>query len=434
MTENAVEAVGLSKKFLMAAERRTSFKERFVRGRAPEPKTFWALKDATFSVPKGSSLGIIGHNGSGKSTALKVLTGIYRPTSGTVKVNGSVSALLEVGAGFHPELTGRENVRLNATILGFTNREIDRFMDQIIEFADIGDHIDAPIKHYSSGMHVRLGFAVAVMVRPEILIVDEVIAVGDEEFQRKCYDYLYDLRRAGTSMIIVSHGLGQITDLCDEAVWLERGEMRGIGLSRQVVRSYLDFVNEREVARSQVVMANSEAEGMPAPDHFESVSEVGEDAAGEVDHRVTSSAHSPPRIGSGEIRVTGVEFIDPKGRPSGVFISGQPSTLRIHYSATSDMDDVYFGFGVFDQTDLPICGVNSAATGTWSIKSGCGHVDFDASPWLTASGKYSVRVMIKASANVVDAIDIGLGVVVREAAVETAGTFLQPGSWSLAPE
>jgi len=148
MTANAIEAVGLSKKFRVPTERRTSLKERFVRGKAPEARVFWALKDATFSVPKGSSLGLIGQNGSGKSTALKVLTGIYRPTSGRVEVNGSVSALLEVGAGFHPELTGRENIRLIATILGFTNREIDRMMGQIIEFADIGEHIDGPIKHY----------------------------------------------------------------------------------------------------------------------------------------------------------------------------------------------------------------------------------------------------------------------------------------------
>ena len=225
MTDDvAVRAHQLSKSFRMRAERRTSLKERAVRGKAPEPKVFWALRDASFAVRRGSSLGIIGQNGSGKSTALKVLTGIYRPTSGSVEVNGSVSALLEVGAGFHPELTGRENIRLNATILGFTGKEIDRLMDQIIEFADIGEHIDSPIKHYSSGMYVRLGFAVAVMVRPEILIVDEVFAVGDEEFQRKCFDYLYELRRANTAMIIVSHGLSSITQLCDDAVWLEQRE------------------------------------------------------------------------------------------------------------------------------------------------------------------------------------------------------------------
>ena len=136
----------------MPTERRTSLKERVVRGKPPEPKTFWALRDASFTVPRGSSMGIIGQNGSGKSTALKVLTGIYRPTSGSVEVNGSVSALLEVGAGFHGDLTGRENIRLNATILGFTGKEIDRLMDRIVEFADIGEHIDSPIKHYSSGM------------------------------------------------------------------------------------------------------------------------------------------------------------------------------------------------------------------------------------------------------------------------------------------
>ncbi|MEI2715429.1 MAG: ABC transporter ATP-binding protein [Candidatus Nanopelagicales bacterium] len=225
-------------------------KERLARGRPPGHRDFWALRDATFAVPKGASLGIIGHNGSGKSTALKVLTGIYRPTSGNVTVNGRVAALLEVGAGFHPELTGRENIRLNGTILGFTGQEMNRMMDQIIEFADIGEFIDNPIKHYSSGMHVRLGFAVSVMVRPEILIVDEVISVGDEEFQRKCFDHMHGLRRSGTTMVLVSHSLGQVQQLCDETLWLERGEVQQIGPTRKVAQAYLERVNEIEASKA----------------------------------------------------------------------------------------------------------------------------------------------------------------------------------------
>ncbi len=315
-------------------------------GRPPAPKTFWALKDATFAVPKGSSLGIIGHNGSGKSTALKVLTGIYRPTSGTVKVNGSVSALLEVGAGFHPELTGRENIRLNATILGFTNREIDRFMDQIIEFADIGDHIDAPLKHYSSGMYVRLGFAVAVMVRPEILIVDEVIAVGDEEFQRKCFDYLYDLRRTGTSLVVVSHGLSQINDLCDETLWLHAGEARMLGPSRKVTKAYVESVNAKEAQRNAV------PSGAPEPPNGR-----------------------PPRRGTGFVRVTSVDFQHLDGSRAAVVTTGDALRIRLDYQAARDVSDVTFVVTFADASGMVVLESVSSQDSAWDIPSGTGHVD-----------------------------------------------------------
>ena len=402
MTEYAVEAVGLSKKFLMATERRTSLKERFVRGRAPAPKTFWALKDASFVVPKGSSLGIIGQNGSGKSTALKVLVGIYRPTSGHVKVNGSVSALLEVGAGFHPELTGRENIRLNATILGFTNREIDRLMDQIIEFADVGEHIDAPLKHYSSGMYVRLGFAVAVMVRPEILIVDEVIAVGDEEFQRKCYDYLYGLRRSGTSLIVVSHGLSQINDLCDEAVWLERGEVQRVGSARLVTQSYLDSVNTKEAVQS---VAPSET-------------------VGEVVY---------PRRGSGEIRVTAVELLDGNGASASFLLSGRPGGFRIHYECTVPMQGVVFAFGLENSEGIGVTWISSLSLGGCDVGVGSGTVQFSADRILLAGGMYLMKTAVALVGHVIDAIDDGYPISVRRSEAEFAGVFLQPGAWTLPP-
>ena len=300
MTENAIEAVGLSKKFLMAAERRTSLKERFVRGRAP-PQDVLGAQGRFVRCAEGVCAGDHRAERLGQVDRAEILVGIYRPTSGHVIVNGSVSALLEVGAGFHPELTGRENIRLNATILGFTNREIDRLMDQIIEFADVGEHIDAPLKHYSSGMGVRLGFAVAVMVRPEILIVDEVIAVGDEEFQRECYDYLYDLRRSGTSMIIVSHGLGQITDLCDAAVLLDSGKVTAFGPSDRVVRTYLEGVNQREIQRVQDALGLDEA--MSEPGSAVSSSDAQEHEHDPPDRLPHLWAKSWPRLGEDQDNV-----------------------------------------------------------------------------------------------------------------------------------
>ena len=257
-----------------------------------------------------------------------------------------------------------------------------------------------------------------------------MIAVGDEEFQRKCYDYLYDLRRAGTSMIIVSHGLSQITDLCDEAVWLEHGEVRGIGPSRSVVRSYLDDVNEREIIRGA-------AHGDRAPEADEGLG--GEEAhngegttdEGSHDEAPAAPARSSARRGTGEIRVSSVEFVDEAARSSGVLIAGQPAILRIHFVAHQQMQDVYFGFGLFDHAEAPVCGVNSAATGTWTVPPGQGSVEFRGDPWLAAGGKYSVRVMIKSGASIVDAVDEGMSVVVREADVEMAGVYLQPGKWSM---
>ncbi len=412
MTGNAIEAVGLSKRFLLATERRTSLKERLVRGRPPAPKTFWALKDATFAVPRGSSLGIIGHNGSGKSTALKVLTGIYRPTSGTVKVNGSVSALLEVGAGFHPELTGRENIRLNATILGFTNREIDRLMDRIIEFADIGDHIDAPLKHYSSGMYVRLGFAIAVMVRPEILIVDEVIAVGDEEFQRKCFDYLYDLRRAGTSMIIVSHGLGQITDLCDEALCLEQGHVREFGPARQVVRSYLDDVNSREALRSQPTSLESPRSESPG----------------------STDPASPARRGSGEIRVLRVELLDPQGDVSLFALSGQPLRVRMHYIAHEPVSDAVFELDFVHESGVLISGPRSARAGGWHLEAGSGHVDFFIPALPLLPGAFTLSSSVFDRGHTYDFAEEQATLKVRSGGEEEPGLARVEGSWTISHE
>jgi len=209
---------------------------RFKRGTVPEP--FWALRDVSFEVPRGRSLGIVGDNGSGKSTLLKILTRTMLPTRGTVQVRGHVSALIELGAGFHPDFTGRENVFMNGSILGLTRREIQAKLPEIVDFAELWDFIDTPVKYYSSGMNARLGFSVATAVHPEILIVDEVLAVGDEAFQRKCMNKILDMKRTGVSILLVSHVLDSIRELMDEAIWLDHGEIRAYGAPDDVITQY----------------------------------------------------------------------------------------------------------------------------------------------------------------------------------------------------
>ena len=251
----AVDVQHVSKRFKRHTDRRNSLKERIVRGRAKHAEDFWAVKDVSLQIPKGSVYGLIGHNGSGKSTLLKMIGGIYRPSEGSIHTDGRVAALIELGAGFHPDMTGRENIGLNGSILGLTKKQIGMVTDEIIEFSGLGDFIDDPVKHYSSGMYVRLGFAVAVHMDPDVLIVDEVLAVGDEEFQRKCFDYLSSLRKRGCTIVVVSHGLGQLEGLCDEIAWMDHGELQATGDPSTTIASYLKRVNADETARNPQITA-----------------------------------------------------------------------------------------------------------------------------------------------------------------------------------
>ena len=255
----AVDLSGVSKRFLRQADRRNTLKERLVRGRARNTQDFWAVRDINVQIPQGSVYGLIGHNGSGKSTLLKLITGIYRPSEGQITTEGRVAALIELGAGFHPDMTGRENIRLNGSILGLSKSEVSDAMETIIDFSGLRDFIDDPVKHYSSGMYVRLGFSVAVHMKPDVLLVDEVLAVGDEEFQRKCFDHLYTLRREGRTIVVVSHGLGQLEGLCDEVAWLDHGTVQEIGPATEVIGSYLRRVNAEEAsARADIATTRDE--------------------------------------------------------------------------------------------------------------------------------------------------------------------------------
>ena len=255
MNEYSISVDDVRKRFKRHLDRRSTLKETLVRGRSRNLQEFWALDGVSLHVPRGSMFGVIGHNGSGKSTLLKIMAGIYRPTSGSVTIDGRLSALIELGAGFHPDMSGRENIRLNGSILGLSKDEINATMDQIIDFAGLREFIDDPVKYYSSGMTVRLGFSVAVHLDPDVLLVDEVLAVGDEEFQRKCFDHLSALRKRGTTIVLVSHGLGQIESLCDEVAWLDHGRLQATGQASTVISSYISRVNEEESRRNPRLVA-----------------------------------------------------------------------------------------------------------------------------------------------------------------------------------
>src|SRR5438067_6837007 len=234
---SAITVDGISKRFRLYRERPTSLKERIVRFRMHADE-LWALRDVSFDVPSGQTLGLIGPNGSGKTTLLKIIAGILRPTEGRVTTRGRIAELLALAAGFHPELTGRENVYLNASILGLSRRETERRFDDIIAFAELEDFVDNQVKFYSSGMYVRLGFAVAVHVDPAVLLVDEVLAVGDEAFQRKCLDRVRQFQREGRTIVFVTHVADLVRQICDEALMLEHGRIHASGEPEEVVREF----------------------------------------------------------------------------------------------------------------------------------------------------------------------------------------------------
>lgn len=238
MSESAVVVDHVSKKFRLYKEKNDSLKTALMRGRRSVHEDFWALDDVSFEVPEGSTFGLVGRNGSGKSTLLKCLAKILYPNSGSITSRGKVASLLEVGSGFHPELSGRENVYLNGSILGMSRKDVARKFDEIVEFSGVRKFIDQPVKNYSSGMYVRLGFSVAINVDPDVLVVDEILAVGDSAFQAKCKEKFAEFRRAGKTVILVTHSMANIRDMCDHAAWLDNGSLVQVGDAQSVIKAY----------------------------------------------------------------------------------------------------------------------------------------------------------------------------------------------------
>ena len=339
----SVQVDGVSKRFRrQTVQPSTTLKSAivdFLRGRkvVESPSTFQALKDVTFAVPSGHTLGIIGRNGSGKSTLLKLLAGIYRPDHGKIVVHGKVGALLELGAGFHPEFSGRENILINGIVLGLSKREVRQHLDDIIRFAELESFIDEPVKTYSVGMYMRLGFSVAVHADPDILLIDEILAVGDEGFFQKCYDKLAAFHRRGKTIILVSHDLGTVSRWCDTVVWIEDGMVQAQGLPQRVVDLYRQHV------------AAQEAE-VAVGEHLRIAAEVSQ--APEVE--------TANRWGSREVEIVSVKMLHTSGQEQYVYQSGDPVRVVIHYKVHRPVPDTVFGIALMRGDGLWCYGTNTA--------------------------------------------------------------------------
>jgi ABC-type polysaccharide/polyol phosphate transport system ATPase subunit len=335
-----------------------------------------ALKGVSFDVEAGRTLGIIGSNGSGKSTMLKLLAGIGKPTEGTIQVTGRVSALIELGAGFHPEISGRENVYINGMMLGLSKREIARRFDEIVGFAGLEDFIDAPVKTYSSGMYMRLGFAVAINVDPDILLVDEVLAVGDEAFTHKCLDKFAELRRHGRTVVLVTHSLDLVQRFCDEALWLEEGVVRAQGDPQRVVDAYrLDVLRGEEEELADVRIPQSEPLPEPLPEPApEPPSDLPPESPGESPAEPPSEPPAPPaaedlskaiegRWGSREAEIVAVEMHRADGSQGHIFESGEMVEFTLRVRAHQPLTDFVFGFGIFNADGICCYGTNTHVEG-----------------------------------------------------------------------
>lgn len=321
MAEPAIEVADVAKRFRLVHERNSTLKATIFSGfKRTVHEEFWALKGVSFDVPEGKTYGLIGHNGSGKSTLLKCMARIYQPNRGAITTRGKLSALLELGAGFHPELSGRENVYLNGSILGMSKRDIDKRFDSIVEFAGLEQFIDTPVKNYSSGMFVRLGFSVAITVEPDILLVDEVLAVGDESFQQRCMEKFADLRASGRTVVIVSHSLDSVRSMCDSAAWLDHGMLQKEGDAHEVVSAYLESVRDDRRAHEQLTA--------DVPD---------------VDE------------GSGGWYIREVDFVDASGRTVNVVPSGSPLTVRVRLDVPTD-GPIALGLGFYRTDGVHVAG------------------------------------------------------------------------------
>jgi ABC-type polysaccharide/polyol phosphate transport system ATPase subunit len=316
-------------------------------------ETFSALRGLTCSVPRGQTLGVIGRNGSGKSTALKLVAGITKPTTGTVRVNGRISALIELGAGFHPEISGRENIFINGTMLGLSKREVQDRFDEIVEFAELTEFIDAPVKTYSSGMYMRLGFAVAIHVDPDVLLVDEVLAVGDEGFTHKCLDKFAEFKRRNKTILLVTHSLGLVERFCDEALWLDQGQKRGQGDPKRVIGAYMTDVErqEEQLLRRADAKALHDADETPT-DADGPVPVAGPDAA-------DMTRFAEGRWGSGTVQISEVTLHGAGGEPTHIFHTGEQLTLRLKVKAEKPVDDFVFGFAIYSAEGVCIYGTNT---------------------------------------------------------------------------
>lgn len=388
MGEIAVRVDDVAKRFRLMHERNATLKATLMRGgRRTTYEEFWAVDGVSFDVPAGSMFGMIGHNGSGKSTLLKCMAGILRPDRGSITVNGKMSALLELGAGFHPELTGRENVFLNGSILGLSTREVKDRFDDIVAFSGLERFIDQPVKNYSSGMFVRLGFSVAINVEPEVLLVDEVMAVGDEQFQQRCNEKFAALRAQGRTIVVVSHGLESLRHQCDSIAWMAEGGLQQVGPAGEVIDAYLESVRAADVGSATAVEAGAGVE---------------------------------------------IALLDASGEPTLVADTGGTVTFRSRFASPAEPDDLSLALDVYRPDGVHLVHTEVDITTTTTGGTDVADYSVDRLPLVPGVYDVSVGVASKRLGRTIARTDRGLRFEVRHSDdADRAGMVALGGRWAL---
>lgn len=339
---NAIEVKDVKKKFKVYLDKGSQLKERLLFRSRNRYEERWVLNGVSFEVKQGEAIGLIGHNGCGKSTTLKLLTRIMYPDSGSIELRGRVSSLIELGAGFHPDMSGRENIYTNASIFGLSKKEIDERMDDIIEFSEMEPFLDNPVRTYSSGMYMRLAFSVAINVNADILLIDEILAVGDVNFQAKCFNKLREIKAQGTTIVIVSHSMGQIEQICDRCIWIHEGKIKGEGLPRDIDKDYLDFMGQKRQEMAEEVQ------------HKEEENAIEENTTNEVE-----ASETKKRWGNGKARFNDIYMSGLKNRRQTVFATEEKVEIHMKYKVKEVVEDAVFGIGIFRDDGLQCYGTNT---------------------------------------------------------------------------
>lgn len=397
MADIAVSVDEVWKHFRLYHEKNQYLKTTVLKGTRARFDEFWALQNLSFEILTGSTFGIIGPNGSGKSTLLKCLTGILTPEKGSIAVNGRIAALLELGAGFHPDLSGRENIFLNGAILGMTSKDIHRNLDNIVDFAGLGEFIDTPVKNYSSGMTVRLGFAIAINVDPEILIIDEVLAVGDTAFQQKCLEKIEDFRKDGRTIILVSHGLSVVAQICDTAIWINKGVLQEIGDAQEVVSNYY--------ATSHDAVPTEE-------------NEIGQ------------------RWGSGEVSISQIQLLNKDRVAQRIFHTGQPLNIAIDFTSQIAVPNASIAVGISHLHGTDIWGTSTEKNSVKvpiAVGSSSLNLELATLPLLNGTYDLSVAITDQAGVHEFDHWEKRVRFDVHQGDVYDSGLIDISSSWTIKP-
>ncbi len=390
---NVIEVENITKKFRVYLDKGHTLKEKILFKRRRNYEDRKVLRGISFQVKKGEAIGLIGHNGCGKSTTLKLLSRIMYPDTGEIRMKGRVSSLIELGAGFHPDMSGKENIYINASIFGLSRKEIDQRLEDIIAFSELEEFIDNPVRTYSSGMYMRLAFAVAINVDADVLLIDEILAVGDAGFQAKCFNRLKEIKAKGTTIVIVSHSMGQIEQICDRSIWIHEGEIRAEGIPKVVDMQYLDYMGEQRQAIAEKEFRRQEEK---AQKREEKGKEKQEKKQAAEKNSAEQAEGIKKRWGNGKAAIEKITLMKADAQPGISFKTGDQIKIRIDYSVKEFVKDAIFGIGIFRVDGVHCYGTNTKIDQLeeFDLKED-GTVYFSVDSLHLLQGSYSLDVAIE---------------------------------------